>query len=66
MKNKILILLAKAVVTVVVFFICDSLFRYFGTGVVDYGAAARYAITMGVACFVVVELFGYYSKKKEQ
>ena len=47
MGNKVLILLAKAVGTVVLFFICDLVFQYFDTGIVDYTKAVRFALIYG-------------------
>ena len=44
MDNKFLILLGKAVGTVVLFFICDLVFQYFDTGIVDYTKAVRFAL----------------------
>lgn len=65
MGNKVLILLAKAVGTVVLFFICDLVFQYFDTGIVNYTKAVRFALIYGIVLFVGREIFDYYRRKKQ-
>ena len=65
MGNKILIFLAKAVGTVVLFFIFDLMFQYFDTGIVDYTKAVRFALIFGLGPFVGMEIIDYYRRKKQ-
>ena len=64
MGNKVLIFLAKAVGTVVLFFICDLVFQYFDTGIVDYTKAVRFALIFGLGTFVGREIINYFRRKK--
>ena len=63
MNNKVLILLAKAVGTVVLFFIFDLVFQYFDTGIVDYTKAVRFALIFGLGTFVGREIINYFRRK---
>ena len=65
MDNKFLILLGKAVGTVVLFFICDLAFQYFDTGIVDYTKAVRFALIYGMVLVVGREIFDYFRRKKQ-
>ena len=65
MRNKVLILLVKAVLWVVVFFICDLLFQYFDSGQVSYNEAFPYALTRGLPLFAIFEIIDYFRKKKQ-
>ena len=65
MGNKILNFLAKAVGTVVLFFIFDLVFQYFVTGIVYYTKAVRFALIYGIVLVVVREIFDYYRRKKQ-
>jgi len=65
MRNKVLILLVKAVLWVVVFFICDLLFQYFDNGQVSYNEAFHYALTRGLPLFAIFEIIDYFRKKKQ-
>ena len=65
MGNKVLIFLAKAVGTVILFFICDLVFQYFDTGIVDYTKAVRFALIYGMVLVVGREIFNYYRRKKQ-
>ena len=65
MNNKVLIFLAKAVVTVVLFFIFDLVFQYFDEGIVDYTDAVRFALIFGLGTFIGREIIDYYRRKKQ-
>ena len=65
MGNKILIFLAKAVGTVVLFFIFDLVFQYFDEGIVDYTDAVRFALIFGLGTFIGREIIDYYRRKKQ-
>ena len=65
MGNKVLILLAKAVGTVVLFFIGYLVLQYFDNGIVDYTKAVRFALIYGIVLFVGREVFDYYRRKKQ-
>ena len=65
MGNKILIFLAKAVGTVVLFFIFDLVFQYFDEGIVDYTDAVRFALIYGLGTFIGKEIIDYYRRKKQ-
>ena len=65
MGNKILNFLAKAVGTVVLFFIFDLVFQYFVTGIVDYTKAVRFALIYGMVLVVGREIFDYFRRKKQ-
>ena len=65
MGNKILIFLAKAVGTVVLFFIFDLVFQYFDKGIVDYIDAVRFALIFGLGTFIGREIIDYYRRKKQ-
>ena len=64
MGNKVLIFLAKAVGTVILFFIFDLVFQYFDTGIVDYTKAVRFALILGLGTFVGREIINYFRRKK--
>ena len=64
MGNKVLIFLAKAVGTVVLFFIFDLVFQYFDKGIVDYIDAVRFALIFGLGTFVGREIINYFRRKK--
>ena len=60
MNNKVLILLAKAVGTVVLFFIGHLILQYLDKGIVDFTDSLRIAIIFGVGVFggrVIVACF---------
>ena len=63
MRNRILLFLAGAIGTVVMFFICALVFQYFVDGIVDYSEAVRFALTYGLPIFIVREIFEYFRKK---
>ena len=65
MDNKFLILLGKAVGTVVLFFIFDLVFQYFDEGIVDYTDAVRFALIYGLGTFIGKEIIDYYRRKKQ-
>ena len=65
MGNKILIFLAKAVGTVVLFFIFDLVFQYFDEGIVDYTDAVRFALIYGLGTFIGKEIIDYSRRKKQ-
>ena len=65
MGNKILIFLAKAVGTVVLFFIFDLVFQYFDEGIVDDTDAVRFALIYGLGTFIGKEIIDYYRRKKQ-
>ena len=65
MNNKVLIFLAKAVGTVVLFFIFDLVFQYFDEGIVDYTDAVRFALIFGLGTFIGREIIDYYRRKKQ-
>jgi len=65
MNNKVLIFLAKAVGTVVLFFIVDLIFEYLVAGIVDYTKSVRFALIYGVVLVVVREIYYYFKKKKQ-
>ncbi len=65
MGNKILMFLAKAVGTVVLFFIVDLIFEYLVAGIVDYTKSVRFALIYGVVLVVVREIYYYFKKKKQ-
>ena len=65
MGNKVLVFLAKAVGTIVLFFICDLVFQYFDTGIVDYAKAVRFALIYGMVLVVGREIFDYFRRKKQ-
>ncbi len=65
MNNKILMFLAKAVGTVVLFFIVDLIFEYLVAGIVDYTKSVRFALIYGVVLVVVREIYYYFKKKKQ-
>ena len=64
MGNKVLVFLAKAVGTVVLFFIFDLVFQYFDKGIVDYTDAVRFALIFGLGTFVGREIINYFRRKK--
>ena len=64
MRNRILLFLAGAIGTVVMFFICALVFQYFVDGIVNYSKAVRFALTYGLTLFVVREIFDYFRKKQ--
>ena len=66
MGNKVLIFLAKAVGTVVLFFIFDLVFQYFDKGIVDYTDAVRFALIYGMVLVVGREIFNYYRRKNNK
>ncbi len=57
--------LAKAVGTVVLFFIVDLIFEYLVAGIVDYTKSVRFALIYGVVLVVVREIYYYFKKKKQ-
>ena len=63
MRNRILLFLAKAIGTIVIVFICELVFQYFDTGIVDYSKAVRFALTFGLIIVVVREIFDYFKRK---
>ena len=63
MRNRILLFLAKAIATIVIVFICELVFQYFDTGIVDYSKAVRFALTFGLIIVVVREIFDYFKRK---
>ena len=65
MRNKVLLFMASAVITVVIFFICALVFQYFDTGIIDYSKATRFALIYGLVLIVVREVFDYFRKKKQ-
>ena len=48
MNNKVLIFFARAVGTVVLFFIGHLILQYFDKGIVDYTDAVRFALIFGL------------------
>ncbi len=64
MNNKVLILLAKAVGTVVLFFIGHLIIHYIDEGIVDFTDSARFALIFGLGPFVGMEIIDYFRRKK--
>ena len=64
MNNKVLILLAKAVGTVVLFFIGHLILQYFDKGIVDFTDSLRFALIFGLGPFVGMEIIDYFRRKK--
>ena len=65
MGNKVLAFLAKAIGTVLLFFIGYLLLQYFDTGIVDYTKAVRFALIYGMVLVVGREIYYYFKKKKQ-
>ena len=65
MNNKILMFLAKAVGTVVLFFIVDLIVEYLVAGIVDYTKSVRFALIYGMVLVVGREIYYYFKKKKQ-
>ena len=65
MENKVLAFLAKAVGTVLLFFIGYLLLQYFDTGKVDYTKAVRFALIYGMILVIGREIFEYFRRKKQ-
>jgi len=65
MNNKILMFLAKAVGTVVIFFIVDLIVEYLVAGIVDYTKSVRFALIYGMVLVVGREIYYYFKKKKQ-
>ena len=66
MGNKVLAFFAKAIGTVLLFFIGYLLLQYFDTGIVDYTKAVRFALIYGMVLVVGREIFNYYRKKNNK
>ena len=64
MGNKILIFLAKAVGTVVLFFIGHLILQYLDKGIVDFTDSLRFALIFGLGTFVGREIINYFRRKK--
>ena len=64
MNNKVLILLAKAVGTVVLFFIGHLILQYLDKGIVDFTDSLRFALIFGLGVFVGREIVDYFRRKK--
>ena len=64
MNNKVLILLAKAVCTVILFFIGHLILQYLDKGIVDFTDSARFALIFGLGPFVGMEIIDYFRRKK--
>lgn len=65
MNNKFLIFLAKAVGTLIIFFVCDLIFQYFETGVPDPNKALRFALIYGGVLIVGREIYNYSKNRKK-
>ena len=65
MNNKVLIFFARAVGTVVLFFIGHLILQYFDKGIVDYTDAVRFALIFGLGTFIGREIIDYYRRKKQ-
>ena len=57
--------LAKAVGTVVIFFIVDLIVEYLVAGIVDYTKSVRFALIYGMVLVVGREIYYYFKKKKQ-
>ena len=64
MGNKILIFLAKAVCTVILFFIGHLILQYLDKGIVDFADSLRIALIFGLGVFVGREIVDYFRTKK--
>ena len=63
MDNKILIFFAKAVGTLVLFFIGHLILQYLDKGIVDFADSLRIALIFGLGVFVGREIIGYFRRK---
>ena len=64
MDNKILIFFAKAVGTLVLFFIGHLILQYLDKGIVDFTDSLRIALIFGLGVFVGREIVDYFRTKK--
>ena len=64
MNNKVLIFLAKAVGTTILFFIGHLILQYFDKGIVDFADSGRFALIFGMGTFVGREIIDYFRRKK--
>ncbi len=64
MNNKVLILLAKAVCIVFLFFIGHLILQYLDKGIVDFTDSLRIALIFGLGVFVGREIIDYFRRKE--
>ena len=64
MGNRVLIFLAKAVGTVILFFIGHLILQYFDEGIVDFTDSGCFALIFGLGIFVGREIIDYFRRKK--